>query len=109
MSRELATMETRRALTRRDEPTGAGLTVAMAFLFSGVVIFGAALLDGEPPFVILSLRFAGTAAVLSVLVWATGRPLVPERGERLGLVLAGIFGYGTESALYFSALNHGSA
>jgi drug/metabolite transporter (DMT)-like permease len=109
MSEELETAETRRALTRRDELTGAGLTVGMAVLFSGVVIFGKAILDGDLPFVILSIRFAGTAAVLGVLVRMTGRPLMPEPGERLGLVLAGIFGYGTESAFYFSALNHGSA
>ncbi|MEP6476508.1 MAG: DMT family transporter [Actinomycetota bacterium] len=101
--------DTRRATTRRDELAGAGLTVAMAGLFSGVVIFGKAILDGELPFVILSIRFTGTAVVLGLLVRATGRALAPEPGERLGLVLAGIFGYGTEAALYFSALNHGSA
>ena len=99
----------RRATTRGGELTGAALTVAMAVLFSSVVIFGKAILDGKFPFVILSVRFAGTAAVLAVLVRLTGRPLLPERGERRGLVLAGIFGYGTESAFYFSALNHGSA
>jgi drug/metabolite transporter (DMT)-like permease len=37
------------------------------------------------------------------------RPLVPVRGERAPLVLAGVIGYGTESGLYFSALNHGKA
>jgi drug/metabolite transporter (DMT)-like permease len=101
--------DTRRATTRRDELAGAGLTVAMAVLFSCVVIFGKAILDGKLPFVILSVRFSGTAMVLGLLVRATGRALAPEPGERLGLVLAGIFGYGTESALYFSALNHGGA
>jgi drug/metabolite transporter (DMT)-like permease len=109
MSEEVAVPQTRRAVTRRDELVGAGLTVAMALLFSGVVIFGKAILNGDPPFVILSIRFAGTAAVLAAVVRLTGRPLAPEPGERLGLVIAGIFGYGTESALYFSALNHGSA
>ena len=109
MSEDIAIPETRRALTRRDELIGSGMTVAMALLFSSVVIFGKAILDGKLPFVILSIRFAGTAVVLGVLVRATGRPLMPERGERRGLVLAGIFGYGTESAFYFSALNHGSA
>src|SRR6478735_9064743 len=105
--KDAAPPATRRAVTRRDELIGAGLTVTMAVLFSGVVIFGKAILNGDLPFVILSIRFAGTAAVLGVLVRMTGRPLLPEPGERLGLVLAGIFGYGTESALYFSALNHG--
>jgi drug/metabolite transporter (DMT)-like permease len=34
---------------------------------------------------------------------------VPAPGERLALALAGTLGYGSEAALYFSALNHGSA
>jgi drug/metabolite transporter (DMT)-like permease len=38
-----------------------------------------------------------------------GRPGLPARGERLALAVAGTLGYGTEAALYFSALNHGSA
>jgi drug/metabolite transporter (DMT)-like permease len=109
MSEDLVASDTRRATTRGGELAGAGFTVAMAVLFSGVVIFGKAILDGHLPFVILSVRFAGTAVVLGLLARATGRALAPEPGERLGLVLAGIFGYGTESALYFSALNHGSA
>jgi drug/metabolite transporter (DMT)-like permease len=66
-------------------------------------------LHGKLPFVILSLRFVGTAVILLALLVITGRPLVPERGERLGLVIAGTAGYGTESAFYFTALNHGSA
>src|SRR5207248_2983596 len=37
------------------------------------------------------------------------RPLPPEPGERLGLACAATLGYGSESALYFAALNHGSA
>jgi drug/metabolite transporter (DMT)-like permease len=37
-----------------------------------------------------------------------GRPGLPARGERLALAVAGTLGYGTEAALYFSALNHGS-
>jgi drug/metabolite transporter (DMT)-like permease len=104
-----AALETRRATSRRDELTGAGLTMAMALLFSGVVIFGKAILDGKLPFAILSIRFAGTAVVLAVLVELTGRPMLPAPGERRGLIVAGILGYGTESALYFAALNHGSA
>jgi drug/metabolite transporter (DMT)-like permease len=37
------------------------------------------------------------------------RPGLPAPGERVALALAGTLGYGTEAALYFSALNHGSA
>ena len=47
--------------------------------------------------------------MLAVLALGTGRPLLPAPGERLGLALVGLLGYGTESALYFGALNHGSA
>ena len=37
------------------------------------------------------------------------KPLVPAPGERLPLILAATIGYGTEAALFFSALNHGKA
>jgi drug/metabolite transporter (DMT)-like permease len=99
----------RRATTPRQEFLGAAFTVAMAVQFSVVVILGKSVLHGKLPFVILSLRFIGTAAILLALLVITGRPLVPERGERLGLVIAGTAGYGTEAAFYFTALNHGSA
>ena len=88
---------------------GAGLGVLMGLLFSFVVILGKGLLHGEPPFALLFFRFGVAASVLAVLTVLTGRPLVPERGERLGLALAATLGYGTESALYFAGLNHGSA
>jgi drug/metabolite transporter (DMT)-like permease len=100
---------TRRATNPRQELLGAVFTVAMAVQFSVVVILGKSVLHGRLPFVVLSLRFAGTAAILLGLLLITGRPLVPERGERLGLVIAGTAGYGTEAAFYFTALNHGSA
>jgi drug/metabolite transporter (DMT)-like permease len=83
--------------------------VAMAVQFSLVVIVGKDLLHGRLPFVLLAFRFGGGAAILAVALVLTGRPLLPEPGERIRIALAGIVGYGTESALYFSALNHGSA
>jgi drug/metabolite transporter (DMT)-like permease len=88
---------------------GAALAVAMSVLFACVVIVGKGLLHGEPPFTLLFLRFGLTAGLVAVVVMASGQPLVPERGERLGLALAGLLGYGTESALYWAGLNHGSA
>ncbi len=100
---------TRRATDRRGELAGSALTVLMAFLFACVVILGKSALHGRLPFVILAFRFAGTAAILAGLLVATGRPLVPEPGERLGMALAGTLGYGTEAAFYFAALNHGNA
>jgi drug/metabolite transporter (DMT)-like permease len=82
----------------------------MGVLFSFVVIFGKSLLvPGKEPFAILALRYVGTALGLAVLLVVTGRQLLPEPGERLGLILAGTLGYGTESAFYFAALGHGNA
>ncbi len=95
--------------SRRQEVLGSTLTVAMAVQFSLVVIVGKDLLHGRLPFVLLAFRFGGGAAILAVALVLMGRPLLPEPGERVRIALAGIVGYGTESALYFSALNHGSA
>jgi drug/metabolite transporter (DMT)-like permease len=95
--------------TSRSDLVGSLLAVAMGVLFACVVIVGAGLLHGEPPFTLLFLRFGLTTILLAILAVATGRPVVPAPGERLGLALVGLLGYGTESALYFGALNHGSA
>jgi drug/metabolite transporter (DMT)-like permease len=94
---------------RRSDLTGSLLAVAMGALFACVVIVGKDLLHGEPPFTLLFFRFGITAVLLGIVGAGTGRPLAPSPGERVGLALAGLLGYGTESALYFSALNHGSA
>jgi drug/metabolite transporter (DMT)-like permease len=64
---------------------------------------------GRLPFVFLAIRFAGQSVLLLGLILVLRRPLVPERGERWPLALAGTIGYGSESAFYFTALNHGSA
>jgi len=102
---------TERAAGRRtsSEITGSLLCVLMGVLFAFVVILGKGLLNGHPPFVLLTFRFGITAVLLLVVLLFTRSPLVPQRGERLGLVVAATLGYGTESALYFSALNHGTA
>jgi len=100
----------RRATDRRGELAGSALAALMGVLFSFVVIFGKGLLEpGKEPFAVLALRYAATALGLAALLVATGRPLLPERGERAGVILAGVLGYGTESAFYFAALGHGSA
>jgi drug/metabolite transporter (DMT)-like permease len=93
----------------RRELVGSFLGVLTGVLFSFVVIFGKGLLNGQPPFALLFFRFAVAALILAVVTVASGRPLLPERGERLGLAAVATLGYGTESALYWAALNHGSA
>lgn len=97
-----------RALSGTDL-TGSLLAVAMGVLFAFVVIFGTNLLHGEAPFTLLFLRFSVTTVLIAAVAAVTRNPLVPAPGERLGIALAGLFGYGVESAFYFSALNHGSA
>jgi drug/metabolite transporter (DMT)-like permease len=99
----------RRATTPRQELVGASLTVLMAVQFAVVVIFGSSVLHGRLPFIPLFIRFGGAAVILAVALLATRRPLLPQRGEWLGIALGGLVGYSTESALYFSSLNHGSA
>ncbi len=99
----------RRATDRRGEVIGSTMSVAMAMSFAAVVILGKQVAAGELPYAMLAIRFAGQSILLGLLLVVTGRPLLPERGERLALALVGILGYGSESALYFTALNHGSA
>jgi drug/metabolite transporter (DMT)-like permease len=99
----------RRTAPSAPELTGSILCVLMGVLFAFVVILGKGLLNGSAPFALLCFRFAIAAVLLLGVLIATRSPLVPERGERLGLAVAATLGYGTESALYFSALNHGTA
>ena len=100
---------TRRATDRRGELGGAGLSALMAGLFAVVVIYGKEVQAGALPFAMLALRFAGQSVLLFGLIRLTGRPWRPAPGEWRPLLIAGTIGYGSESAFYFSALNHGSA
>ena len=99
---------TRRAVDPRGEIVGAGLSALMAVLFAVVVILGEDVLEGDLPFAVLAIRFAGQTLLLLVVLLVLGRPLVPEPGERLPLVLAATLGYGSESAFFFTGLGYGS-
>ena len=98
----------RRAVDPRGELAGSLSSVAMAVLFAAVVIFGKQVEAGNLPFVMLAMRFGGQSVLLVGALLLFRRPLLPEKGERLALVLAGTIGYGSEAAFYFSALNHGN-
>jgi drug/metabolite transporter (DMT)-like permease len=100
---------TRRATDPRGELLGSLSTGTMAILFAFVVIFGKQVSAGNLPFVMLSMRFGGQSILLLIALRLFGRPFLPANGERLSLVIAGTIGYGSESAFYFSGLNHGSA
>jgi drug/metabolite transporter (DMT)-like permease len=93
----------------RDDLLGSALSAAMALQFSVVVILGRDLQAGAKPFPMLAVRFAGQSLLLFGVLVLLRRPLLPAGGERLPLAIAGVVGYGTEAALYFSALNHGKA
>jgi drug/metabolite transporter (DMT)-like permease len=56
----------------------------------------------------LAIRFGGQSLLLLCALLVFRRPLLPDKGERLPLALAGTIGYGSEAAFYFSALNHGN-
>ena len=99
----------RRARTPRQELLGSTLSALMALQFAVVVMFGKEVAAGDLPFPMLAIRFAGQAALLFVVLVLLRKPLAPAPGERLPLVLAATIGYGTEAALFFSALNHGKA
>jgi drug/metabolite transporter (DMT)-like permease len=99
----------RRARTPRQEFLGSVLSALMALQFAVVVMFGKEVSAGGLPFPMLAIRFGGQSVLLFLVLLLLRRPLAPERGERLPLMLAATIGYGTEAALFFSALNHGKA
>ena len=99
----------RRATDPRGELAGSLASAAMAVLFAAVVIFGKQVQAGQLPFVMLAIRFGGQSLLLLCALLLLRRPILPSKGERLPLAVAGTIGYGSEAAFYFSALNHGSA
>jgi drug/metabolite transporter (DMT)-like permease len=99
----------RRARTPRQDLLGSTFSALMALQFAAVVMFGKEVAAGELPFPMLAIRFAGQSLLLFIVLLVLRKPLVPAPGERLPLILAATIGYGTEAALFFSALNHGKA
>jgi drug/metabolite transporter (DMT)-like permease len=99
----------RRARTPRQELLGSTLSALMALQFAVVVLFGKEVAAGELPFPMLAMRFAGQSVLLFLVLLVLRKPVLPAPGERLPLALASTIGYGTEAALFFSALNHGKA
>ena len=99
----------RRARTPREELLGSALSALMALQFAFVVMFGKKVAAGDLPFPMLAIRFFGQSVLLFLVLLLLKKPLRPARGERLPLILAATIGYGTEAALFFSALNYGKA
>ncbi len=88
-----------------------GAFLALASLqFGGVVVLGkTATVEALPVPSMLTVRFGVAATILAVVLALSGRGLRPERGEGRWLVLLGAVGYATEAALFFLALERGTA
>lgn len=88
-----------------------GLLVGLAAsLFGAVVLFGKLALREElsvPS--LLAIRFGLAAVLLALAAAALRRPLAPARGERLWIGVLAVAGYAVESALFFTAAEHGTA
>lgn len=84
---------------------------ASAALSYGVtVVIGRELAKAHlPPADALGLRFGIAGALLVVLLVVTRRPVVPEPGERVRVLLFGAIGYAVESSFFYSGLARGTA
>ncbi|MDQ1713665.1 MAG: hypothetical protein QOE45_3115 [Frankiaceae bacterium] len=65
--------------------------------------------DGLPVATALGIRFAVAASLLLLFLAVRRAPLLPVRGERRAALLLGAVGYGGEAALFYLALQRGSA
>jgi drug/metabolite transporter (DMT)-like permease len=65
--------------------------------------------DGLPVATALGVRFLVAASLLLLYLALRRRPLLPVRGERRSALLLGAVGYGGEAALFYLALQRGSA
>lgn len=89
---------------------GAGFIALASFQFGCVVVLGKVSSDnGLPAIPILSIRFAIAAILLLLIARMRRRPLLPAVGERVPLAFLGVFGYGVEAALFFLAIDRGTA
>lgn len=98
------------ALRRGGEALGGLLVGASALQFGTIVLFGKLSLRADiPVFDLLAARFAIAAALLVPVLALLRRPLLPAPGERVGIVIVGMAGYGVEAMFFFAALRHGTA
>lgn len=102
----------RDAAHARHDAVGGVLVALAALQFGVVILFGKQLTDGPdamPVEAMLAVRFAVAAVVMAAALAALRRPLLAARGERRGLALLSVFGYGVEATFFFLALQHGTA
>src|SRR5262245_27521252 len=95
---------------RPADVLGSGLAAAGAGAYGITIVLSDSLANVHlGPGTALGIRFGFSALMLSTLLAASGRSLWPAPGERLSVFLLGALGYGTESTLFFMALERGTA
>lgn len=93
----------------RRDVVGGLIVAGTGGLFGAVVVLGRSVAGDVPVATLLAIRFGVAAAVLAAWLAATRRGLRPARGEWLALLGLGAIGYAGESALFFLALERGTA
>lgn len=93
----------------RSDVLGVMFVAVAALLFGGVVVLGKVVGDDLPVASLLFIRFGAAAVVLAGILAVGRRSLRPAKGEWLLLLLLGGVGYALESALFFLALERGTA
>ena len=96
--------------TRGRDPLGGVIVGSAALLFGSVVVLGSlGRVAALPVATLLAMRFGVAAIALALALLVTRRSLRPARGEGWRLVFLGGAGYAFESALFFLALQRGTA
>jgi len=99
-----------RDVRTRNDVVGGALAALASLQFGVIVVVGKRVLErGMSVESMLAFRFAVAAIVLTVALVALGRPLVAAPGERRGLALLAVLGYGVEATFFFTAARHGTA
>ncbi len=86
------------------------LAALAAFAFGCTILFNRYVArDGLPSGVALGVRFGVAGALLVCVLAATGRPLLPPRGERVAALAVGLFLYAAEATCFYMGLERGTA
>jgi drug/metabolite transporter (DMT)-like permease len=94
----------------RRETTGAALASRAAFSYAITIVVGRSLAKAHlPPSTSLGIRFSIAGLALLAILAVRRMPLLPPRGERLGVIALGAVGYSTESTFFYLALGRGTA
>jgi drug/metabolite transporter (DMT)-like permease len=101
---------TRTPASQRRDPVGGVIVGFAALLFGSVVVIGRSEpIQAMPVPTLLAVRFGIAAAALALVVVATRRSLRAAPGEGGRLFFLGAVLYALESALFFLALERGTA